>query len=449
MNRSKKIIVEGLRKIISEGLIKSYDADKVIPLIIKMGINPDSIYQQGGVITIYAKIKYKDIITGVIERMENLFGWYLSGAREDFYEEMMTNTDELKLDLKFNLEGLEEDGFEDDDIALYLYFERKFDDEIKHGELPGFVYHVTDKKHLKKIKAMGLKPTHKDKLTHHPDRVYLSKTVAGANDLIDNDNFVIDEPVVLKVDISSLSGNKFYVDPNFSVDGFYTTSNIPPGFIVDAVDGSELVGESLEIISEDYPSSWDIEEFKKLTSFDARIKYCKEHLERIGAGTSRIVYKIDDEKVLKLAKNKKGVAQNEVEIRMSQDSYVEDIVAEVFEYDENNLWLEMELARRLDKTIFEKLTGFGFGVFCDAIYNYNIIARGIRGFSQRPMSQAMVDEMHEDEFISSVFDFIGSAGMPAGDLMRLSTYGIVGSPAGERIVIIDYGLDDDVLSSFY
>ena len=67
-------------------------------------------------------------------------------------------------------------------------------------------------------------------------------------------------------------------------------------------------------ISEEYPESWNIEDFKKLTSFNARVKYCEEKLRRISSGSSRIVYKIDDQKVLKLAKNKKGIAQNNQEI---------------------------------------------------------------------------------------------------------------------------------------
>ena len=44
-----------------------------------------------------------------------------------------------------------------------------------------------------------------------------------------------------------------------------------------------------EIIDEDYPQSWDIEEFKKLKSFNARIKYCNQHLTRISSGSSRVV----------------------------------------------------------------------------------------------------------------------------------------------------------------
>jgi len=45
-------------------------------------------------------------------------------------------------------------------------------------------------------------------------------------------------------------------------------------------------------LDEDYPTSWSIEEFKKLTSFSARVNYCNQHLQRLSSGSSRIVYKI-------------------------------------------------------------------------------------------------------------------------------------------------------------
>ena len=95
------------------------------------------------------------------------------------------------------------------------------------------------------------------------------------------------------------------------------------------------------IVSEDYPQSFDMKFFKTLQSFASRKKYCDEHLKKIAQGSSRIVYYIDNEKVLKLAKNKKGLAQNEIEIDYSDDYMLTGIVAPVYDYHENFLWLEM------------------------------------------------------------------------------------------------------------
>ena len=112
--------------------------------------------------------------------------------------------------------------------------------------------------------------------------------------------------------------------------------------------GEKLIGESVEncdtMLKEmAYPVSFNMEEFKTLTTFAQRIKYCSARLPRIGAGSSRIVFQIDDEKCLKLAKNQKGIAQNEAE----DDGYVQslDFVAKVYEVHPQYHWLEMQFHR--------------------------------------------------------------------------------------------------------
>lgn len=70
---------------------------------------------------------------------------------------------------------------------------------------------------------------------------------------------------------------------------------------------SESMEDSLfeSLLDEDYPTSFDMGHFKTLTKFAERVRYCEENLQRISSGSARIVYKIDNEKVLKLAKNEK------------------------------------------------------------------------------------------------------------------------------------------------
>ena len=201
------------------------------------------------------------------------------------------------------------------------------------------------------------------------------------------------------------------------------------------------------VLEEDYPSSWDVEEFKKLSSFNARIKYCEEHLQRISSGSARIAYKIDDQKVLKLAKNKKGLAQNDVEITQSGYGDTDGVVAQVFEYDEDNLWLEMELARKVKKSDFKRITGFNFDDYAAAINNVGV-EHSRRGYKMQ-IDGDLFQEMWEDEFTSEMFDYIVGYEVPTGDLMRLSTYGVVKRDWGDSIVIIDFGLDKDVHSSHY
>jgi mRNA-degrading endonuclease RelE of RelBE toxin-antitoxin system len=204
-----------------------------------------------------------------------------------------------------------------------------------------------------------------------------------------------------------------------------------------------------ETIDEDYPSSFNMEEFKQLKSFNQRIQYCEQNLQRISSGSSRIVYRIDDEKVLKLAKNKKGLAQNEAEVDFGTEFYLENIVAKIFEYDENGLWVEMELARKVTESDFKRITGYNFKDFAAAINNYHHSRTNFRNGYKMDVDPEIVAEMWEDEFVYEIFQYLGNYKVPVGDLTRLSTYGIVKRDGQDMVVLIDYGLTNEVYKTHY
>ena len=201
-------------------------------------------------------------------------------------------------------------------------------------------------------------------------------------------------------------------------------------------------------LGEEYPSSWNVDEFKKLRSFNQRIQYCQNNLVRLSSGSSRIVYKIDETKVLKLAKNNKGLAQNEVEIDYGRDYMWDGITAEVFEYDDNNLWLEMELARKLTPNEFKRIVGVTFEEFVQTIRYYENEQKPKSRY-YNPSKPDNYDDMWENEFVYRILDVIGSYGVPAGDLTRLSTYGIVNRENQDHVVMVDFGLTNDVYDSYY
>lgn len=206
-----------------------------------------------------------------------------------------------------------------------------------------------------------------------------------------------------------------------------------------------------ERLDEDYPEMFKMDEFKTLTTFKERIRYCESFLQRISSGSARIVYKIDDKKVLKLAKNKKGLVQNELEISHSnQRSMIGDIIAKVFDYDENNLWSEMELARKIKKADFKKIIGYSWEEYVAAVHNYGIDSdKQLNRGHKYELDNKVWEEMWEDEFMYEIFQYIGNYNLPTGDLERLSTYGVVNRSDGEEIVIIDYGLNKDNYNSYY
>lgn len=209
------------------------------------------------------------------------------------------------------------------------------------------------------------------------------------------------------------------------------------------------------MLDEDYPESFNMEYFKKLGSFNARVKYCEQELQRISSGSSRIAYKIDDEKVLKLAKNKKGLAQNHTESELGGSGWYSAALAQTFEAHPDDLWVEMELARPVKDADFKKclnmdlstLYGYLNYYYYDSVKPQEGRKRGFQKFSG--FKQEVYDWMWEEEFFHDLFSMIGDYDVPPGDLGKKSTYGLVHRDGKDTIVIIDFGLTGQVYDSFY
>lgn len=206
-----------------------------------------------------------------------------------------------------------------------------------------------------------------------------------------------------------------------------------------------------EVLIEDYPTQWDWVEFGKLDKFTERKKYCDNNLEFLIQGSGRLVYKVDNEKVLKLAKNKKGVAQCDVEISLGRDSYIDNLVAPIYEYDSDGLWVEMALATKLSKGKFKSIMDYSFddfGTMLMHFYYTNLKPLRYGGFSAIK-DEPEREKIEEDEFYQSMCELMGNYDMPPGDLRRLNSYGLVRIDGNEEIRLIDYGLTNDVYEDYY
>lgn len=215
----------------------------------------------------------------------------------------------------------------------------------------------------------------------------------------------------------------------------------------------EILKENL--LDEDYPTSFDMEYFKNLPSFNARIKYCQQELSRISSGSSRIAYMVDDEKVLKLAKNQKGIAQNEVEIELGGNGWYSTALAQTIDSHPDALWVEMELARPVKIGDFKKYLKLDIeqiSLYLNYYFYYQSnpqMGRKIHYSKPSEFNQEVYDWMWEDEFFQDVFGLIGDYNVPPGDFCRKNSYGIVKRNGEDTMVIIDYGLTSNVYDSYY
>ena len=204
---------------------------------------------------------------------------------------------------------------------------------------------------------------------------------------------------------------------------------------------SELRGLKELKINEFRADNFDLDAFLKMNSFASQVRYANERLQRIAQGSARVIFEIDDKTVLKLAKNQKGIAQNEVERSLSNDYMVpENIIAKVLEEDEKDRWIVMERAKKIGKTRFKQLMD---GIDINNFYDY--IQQNTDWKIKRKIPEEISKKLNENEFAQNLIEMIQNFNLETGDFQRPSSFGEIDG----RLVLTDYGLTQQVYKKYY
>lgn len=204
-----------------------------------------------------------------------------------------------------------------------------------------------------------------------------------------------------------------------------------------------------------YPESFSMEEFASIRSFKGRVDYCNQRLQKLGSGSARIVYAIDDDTVLKLAKNAKGIAQNQAE---AGDWYLRSmsLFPEIYEHSQDYQWIEMQRCVPAKKSDFKRITGEPFELYCQYIrWKHSNYSRRSPWYVDKKVVDYFERIESSDDYYDTLFydiaDYVGNYQPEAiGDLLRISSWGIVKDDNGQpRLVILDFGLNDDVYDQYY
>ncbi|MDX1470936.1 MAG: hypothetical protein R3213_05535 [Flavobacteriaceae bacterium] len=189
-------------------------------------------------------------------------------------------------------------------------------------------------------------------------------------------------------------------------------------------------------------NSFSFEELNKIASFAGRIRYCQATLPRIASGSARIIYELGNDKVLKLARNAKGLAQNLNEADHFIQQHYGDIIAKVTDYHQDDWWIVMERAKKVTKGSFKRLLGYSLDDFYDTLLWYWNTRQGKKTWSSPPENK---DEIMETEFFNELIDLMANMAIEPGDFSRPSSYGEIDG----RLVITDYGLTKDTFDTYY
>ena len=189
----------------------------------------------------------------------------------------------------------------------------------------------------------------------------------------------------------------------------------------------------------EFVEGFDIELFLSMPSFAKKIRYANEKLQKLAVGSARIIYRIDDKKVLKLAKNSKGIAQNEVESDHLLNDWYGEIIAKVLESDSEDRWIISEFAKKVTPTRFKQL----LGVTVDEFSNY--LSNDTKTLLHFSIKDDVKKVLESSEFYEKVRDMVGNFDMEIGDFRRINSFGEIDG----RLVIRDYGLTTSVYKQYY
>lgn len=202
------------------------------------------------------------------------------------------------------------------------------------------------------------------------------------------------------------------------------------------------------LLEAEYPQTFDWNYFNSLTKFKDRFFYAQSHLSPLGEpGSSRRVFVIDDDTVLKLAINKKGVTQNKRECDPTIQQKYPHVVTKTFRHDPNYLWVEAERVRPLtynDLDEFKEKTGFHLGWFAHLVLVGLQIFQDFNG--EWPEGSEKVKQDFENSlFAQELVKMMVELGQ-VGDISRISSYGITKS---EKIKLLDYGINNEIYNTLY
>jgi hypothetical protein len=207
---------------------------------------------------------------------------------------------------------------------------------------------------------------------------------------------------------------------------------------------NELLQECIALLLESIrtrknaKSTWgdkfDIRKFKELDDTGYMMFYANSFLDIIGIGSSRAVFVLNSRLALKVAIDHKGVAQNKVEVKISDQQGENSIVTKVYDTDPSCMWIVSDLVRPISsEKEFKKLTGVDWKIMTDVVkYCFE------RGELPRKKSVP--------RFITEIVNLSLRNELCVADICNIQHWG---KTSDGRCVLLDYGYDYEVWSRFY
>jgi hypothetical protein len=201
------------------------------------------------------------------------------------------------------------------------------------------------------------------------------------------------------------------------------------------------------------PADWDPTALGHDKTFKSRLQYALQRARRLATGSSRTAFIINDNgrpTVLKIAKNRKGLAQNQAEADILDDGYIGKlgIVIPLIDYDKTNrepVWIQTELANFTSEPELCKM--MKCKNLSQLIGYTNYLIGGVNGHMWKTAPTVLANSGFSEqdietfkEYASELGNLVSSSGVLIADFQQPNNWGIYkGKP-----VVIDVGFTDSV-----
>lgn len=224
----------------------------------------------------------------------------------------------------------------------------------------------------------------------------------------------------------------------------YEIRNYVRNLIHEAMEAGFSVQDLNNALTNDIQGVKDSSDYKDKINhfFENGYKYCVKMLgEPIGKGSARFVFQIDDTRVLKLATNMKGVAQNKSEVMVYQQAPNKTFMPIVYNDSdmENYFYVISEYVLPAEEKDFEKVLGVPFYTLVEIFSNY------YRGDEIEKYEEYLPKIRH----LLQYFTEMSKIGVNTHDWFNLENWGLTKRNGKTIMVTLDNGLTNNVANNFY
>ncbi len=191
--------------------------------------------------------------------------------------------------------------------------------------------------------------------------------------------------------------------------------------------------------------------FEDTPKFDKVFDILYSKYYKIGSGSSRRVWALDKNTVIKMAKNQKGIAQNLVELRVFEKT--PECVAKIKWYHPKGYYLIVERCSSLDRFLEDKdvnINAEDFSNYVDINYNKKYTVENVK----KIVKKFVKETKDEAKYKPAVFKMLTK------QMKELVTFiwknkiddiydDQLGVNKAGKIILLDYGMNKEVWKKYY